>query len=97
VTKKTRWYIMSVLAYYRSEWTDVPDEDKDYRLLVTSELERLIKACMRRGVNVPNAAKEVEIFMDLQEAKAGSDINSSLDYLTDIKSKPVEPDDESEA
>jgi hypothetical protein len=111
MTKKTKWYIMSVLAYYRSEWTEVSDKDKGYRLLVTSELERLIRTCMRRGVNVPNAAKEVEIFLDLQEARADAaarndpgslpkgwqiDIKSSSSPLR-VDPKPDEPDDESEA
>ena len=82
---KIRWYLMSVLAYYRSEWTDVPDEDKEYRLLVTKELEQLIRGCLRRGTSVPNAAKEVEIFLDLQEAKTNAEIESSLEYLKRIE------------
>jgi len=79
VTKKTMLYMMSVLSYYRSEWTEVSDEDKGYRLLVTDDLHLLIKTCMKRGLNVPNAAKEVEIFLDLQDARA--EVGSSCAYL----------------
>lgn len=67
--KKIAWYVMAVLAYYRSEWTEVADDDTRYRLVLTKELEDLIRGCRRRGTNVPNAAKEVEIFLDLQEEK----------------------------
>jgi len=63
-------YMMSVLAYYRAEWTDVSDNDDEYRLLVTKELQTLVKACFRRKMNVPNAAKEVEIFVDLAASKS---------------------------
>ena len=90
--KKTRWYIMTVLAYYRSEWTDVSDEDKEYRPLVTEDLERLIKTCMRRGVSVPNAAKEVEIFLDLQETRANAERQSdpwpAPFWMPEIKNYP---------
>jgi hypothetical protein len=72
VTKKTMLYMMSVLTYYRSEWTEVSDDDRDYRLFVAEELKTLIRTCMKRGLNVPNAAKEVEIFLDLQAARAES-------------------------
>jgi hypothetical protein len=110
MTKKTRWYTMTVLAYYRSEWTDVPDDDKSYRLLVTEELQQLIKTCMRRGVSVPNAAKEVEIFLDLQEARANSERQSgsspTVDWHMELKPKknplwfdpkPSEKDDDADA
>lgn len=95
--KKIKWYIMSVLAYYRSEWTDVSDEDEGYRLIVTRELEQLIRSCMRRGVHVPNAAKEVEIFLDLQEAKANAKVESSLEHLKRINPKNTEPGDGQDA
>lgn len=78
---------MSVLAYYRSEWTEVSDEDRDYKLMVTKELEDLIMGCMRRGTNVPNAAKDVEFFFCLEavrlekereDAAGGDDAESDL-------------------
>lgn len=107
---KIRWYIMSVLAYYRSEWTDVPDDDKEYRLLVTKELEQLIRGCLRRGTSVPNAAKEVEIFLDLEEARANAETapkSAPENWSLDIKSvrprkelrvepKPQEPEDDAD-
>ena len=91
--KKVKWYIMAVLAYYRAEWTDVSDDDLDYRLMVTGELEQLIRGCMRRGTSVPNAAKEVEIFLDLQDAK----VQSSLEHLKKIDPDNPDPGDEQDA
>lgn len=66
--KKARWYMMAVLAYYRSEWTDVSDDDRKYRLLVDKDLEKLLLACMRSRTEVPNAAKEVATFLGLSAA-----------------------------
>lgn len=66
--KRRRWYALSVLAYYRAEWTDISDEDNEYRLFVTKELRDLINGCMRRNTSVPNAAKEVHIFLNLDGA-----------------------------
>ncbi len=65
--KRRRWYALSVLAYYRAEWTDISDEDSDYRLFVTKELQNLIDGCMRRKTSIPNAAKEVHIFLNLSD------------------------------
>lgn len=62
-------YMITVLNYYRSEWTDISDEDREYRLVLTADLKSLLRGCMRRNTNVPNAAKEVEIFFSLLEAK----------------------------
>jgi hypothetical protein len=90
---KIRWYMMSVLAYYRSEWTDVSDDDTGYRLLVTNELEQLIRGCLKRGTSVPNAAKEVEIFLDLQEARADVDAKSG----SQRPNGPIEPEVDSDA
>lgn len=74
--KRRRWYTLSVLAYYRAEWTDVSDDDNEYRLFVTKELQDLIDGCMRRKTSVPNAAKEVHIFLSLD---CGIDVKSSSD------------------
>lgn len=90
--RKFQRYAMNVLTYYRSEWTDVSDDDKEYRMLVTAELLQLMKTCMRRRVSIPNAAKEVEIFLDLQATKA--EIESNPDFMCDHKStKPRRADD----
>lgn len=61
------WYMMAVLAYHRCEWTDVDADDKEYRLLLTKELGRVIQRCYRSNTNVPNAAKEVGIFLSLMD------------------------------
>lgn len=76
-SKKFHRYMMSVLSYYRSEWTEISDNDKNYRFLVTTELEHLIKGCMKRGTNIPNAAKEVDIFLDLQVVQHNADAQSN--------------------
>lgn len=68
--KNMRRYIISVLNYYRSEWTDVSDDDNKYQLIVTDELENILLSCIRSKMNIPNAAKEVEIFLSL-ESKNG--------------------------
>jgi hypothetical protein len=65
-SNEIRRYTMSVLRYYRSEWTDVSDEYDGYMLLVPKELRQLIRECLRRGVSVPNAAKEVDIFLGMK-------------------------------
>jgi hypothetical protein len=56
---------MSVLAYYRAEWTDVAFDDEQHRIALTEDLRSLIRGCMRAGMSVPNAAKEVEILIKL--------------------------------
>lgn len=61
-----RRYMISVLAYYRSEWTDVSDDDNKYRLMVTEGLEDILFSCLRANMNIPNAAKEVEIFLSME-------------------------------
>lgn len=63
------WYRMAVLAYYRCEWTDVAQDDSEYKLRLTTELDTLISRCHREGANVPNAAKEVGIFLEVMENK----------------------------
>ena len=68
-SKRLGWYIMAVLNYYRSEWTDISDDDFEYKLVLTNELKELLWACMRRKTNIPNAAKEVEIFFSLLAAR----------------------------
>ena len=74
--KRRRWYSLAVLAYYRAEWTEISDEDGDYRLFVTKELQDLIDGCMRRNTSIPNAAKEVHIFLGLD---CGIDVKSSIE------------------
>lgn len=109
--KKFHRYMMSVLAYYRSEWTDISDDDVSYRLFVTTELEHLIKNCMKRRTNIPNAAKEVEIFLDLQDARHNADAQSeskplpktlnidfgSLSTMKDIHMEPEPQESEDDA
>jgi len=68
-SKRLGWYMMAVLNYYRSEWTDISDDDVEYKLVLTDELKELLWACMRRKTNIPNAAKEVEIFFSLLAAR----------------------------
>jgi hypothetical protein len=68
-SKRLGWYIMAVLNYYRSEWTEISDDDFEYKLVLTNELKELLWACMRRKTNIPNAAKEVEIFFSLLAAR----------------------------
>jgi len=58
------WYRMAVLAYYRCEWTDISDDDKEYRFALTTEIDALLKRCCKDKMKVPNAAKEVAIFME---------------------------------
>jgi hypothetical protein len=58
------WYRMAVLSYYRCEWTEISDEDNEYRFSLTKEVDELIRSCCRSRMNIPNAAKEVSIFMD---------------------------------
>jgi hypothetical protein len=63
------WYRMAVLAYYRCEWTDISQDDREYKFRLTAELDRLISRCHRERVNIPNAAKEMGIFMEVMEKK----------------------------
>jgi hypothetical protein len=55
---------MAVLAYYRCEWTDISDNDFEYKLKLTEDLNELIRKCCVDKMNVPNAAKEIKIFLD---------------------------------
>lgn len=64
--------MFSVLAYYRSEWTDVSDDDQHYCIALTNDLRRLIRNCLSTGCSVPNAAKEVEIFLKISSATDGT-------------------------
>jgi len=82
--RKRRWYALSVLAYYRAEWTDISDEDNEYPLFVTKDLQSLIDGCMRRKTSIPNAAKEVHIFLD-------------LDCEIDVKSSAEESDSDADS
>lgn len=62
------WYRMAVLTYFRCEWTDVSRDD-NYGLRLTPELKRLIGRCYEQGTPVPNAAKEVGIFLEITEER----------------------------
>lgn len=78
-------YMMSVLAYYRSEWTDVSDEDRDFSIILTKDLRRLIRNLMRSGSNVPNAAMDVRIFMEMEATRAlGGHSGPFLDFGKNI-------------
>lgn len=63
IKKSYLWYRMAVLTYYRTEWTDVSDEDQYYRLKLTVELDELIRQCRKDRMNIPNAAYQVRIFI----------------------------------
>lgn len=56
-------YRTSVLAYYRGEWTSVHENDNEYKLHLTVELDQLIRECFVSSIKIPNAAKEVSIFL----------------------------------
>lgn len=59
------WYRMAVLAYYRCEWTDISDDDNEYRFALTREVDELMRKCCEQKLNIPNAAKEISIFMEM--------------------------------
>lgn len=63
------WYRMAVLAYYRCEWTDISDDDKEYRFSLTTEIDLLLKRCCKEKMKVPNAAREIAIFMAMINEK----------------------------
>ena len=62
---KRKVYTLSVLVYYRAEWTDISDEDSECKLFVTKELQELINRCWRNKVNIPDAAKQVQLFLEM--------------------------------
>lgn len=53
---------MAVLAYYRCEWTDIDDNNIDYKIRLTTELDQLIECSYKDKMNIPNAAKQIEIY-----------------------------------
>lgn len=57
-----RFYCNAVLAYWRSEWTDIKDNDKEFAIILTSKLNNIIKKCYKSNMSVPNAAKEISVF-----------------------------------
>lgn len=61
------WYRMAVLAYYKCEWTDIEDENKGFEFHLTKEIDDLIKNCCSEKMNVPNAAKNLSVFMQVQK------------------------------
>lgn len=74
-----KWYAISVLAYYRAEWTDVSDDDDQFRMLVTKDVQNLIRGCWRRKTTVPNAAKEVEILLGIESSKPTGEARGTCD------------------
>lgn len=62
--KKFIVFRMAVLIYYRSEWTDVKDDDADYKFILTKEINELIMQCFIDKTNISNAAAQVKIFID---------------------------------
>jgi hypothetical protein len=59
------WYRMAVLAYYRCEWTNIDDQDRDYKIKLTTELDQLIENSYKNRMNVPNASKQIELYLTL--------------------------------
>jgi hypothetical protein len=62
-------YITLVLAYYKSEWTDMPNDDQERGIALTKDLRSIISNCFFARHPIPNAAKEVKIFLDLLSAR----------------------------
>lgn len=69
MSKKYYWYRIAVLAYYRAEWTDIPDQDHEYKIRLTANLDALIRNCWETDSNIPNSALEVKMFLDLEDTK----------------------------
>jgi hypothetical protein len=61
--------MMAVLSYYRAEWTDIAHDDEQHKIVLTEDVRGLIRGCFRGGSPVPNAAKEVELFLNLSSSK----------------------------
>jgi len=59
--------MVGVLTYYRTEWTDVSDKDREYKVLVSDQIQDLIFECFKSGYNIQNAASEVKQFFNLVE------------------------------
>lgn len=66
-------YMMKVLSYYRSEWTDVSDDDRLFSIVLTRELRGVIKDCMDHGMSVPDAARDVRTFMEVKTPRPPAD------------------------
>ncbi len=64
-----RKYDKAALNYYRMEWEG---SDKIIKLF-HEEVAMILDYCRREGRNVPNAAKEVEIFISLAQGVAEAD------------------------
>lgn len=78
--KNVRRYMISVLAYYRSEWTDVADDDEKFRLFVTEDVEEVLFNCLHRGMNIPNAARRVAVLL---ARKKSADVGGDADARSD--------------
>lgn len=68
-----RKYRNSVLAYFRSEWTDIPADDKNFKLLVSADLDKMIRECYLGTLNIPNAADLVRTFLGFGQRVLGGD------------------------
>jgi len=60
--KRYKFYTMTVLTYWRAEWTDISDNDKEFTIKITDEIDYIIKKCYKSKINAPNAAKEISKF-----------------------------------
>lgn len=61
--KKYEAYRLFVLAYFRSEWTDISADDNKFKLLLSRDLDSLIQECYMGAMNVPNAADLVRTYL----------------------------------
>jgi len=62
--------MMAVFSYYRAEWTDIAHDDERHKIVLTEDIRSLIRGCLRSGSPVPNAAKEVELFLNFSSSKS---------------------------
>jgi hypothetical protein len=62
-------YTTLVAWYYLSEWNDTPASS----LVLTDELNTLIRHCFENRVDIPTAAKQVQIFLGMYDCKGQKD------------------------
>jgi hypothetical protein len=58
-------YSDAALRYYRMEW-GCPEEILIYK----KEVNQILAHCKKCGENIPNAAKEIDIFMEVTKEKS---------------------------